>query len=122
MAGWANRGEPSHRRRMGSEQFFNCSYAIGEAQKCARMLLEQTGQRSAWCVVTRKGFWPASYFFAGDEGLLQTKLSQGHVVVLAFAATRRLALAACSGYQAVDPECAEEPLRRFSRYAMRRAA
>lgn len=104
------------------EQFFSDSFAIAEAQKCARMLLEQIGQRPTWCVVTRKGFWPASYFFAGDEALLRTKLLQGHEVVLAFAVSRRRALASCSGYQAVDPATADEPLRRFARYAMRRAA
>lgn len=104
------------------EQFFSDSFAIAEAQKCARMLLEQIGQRPTWCVVTRKGFWPASYFFAGDEALLRTKLLRGHEVVLAFAVSRRRALASCSGYQAVDPATADEPLRRFARYAMRRAA
>lgn len=104
------------------EQFFNDSFAIAEAQKCGRMLLEQTGQRTAWCVVTRKGFWPASYFFAGDEDLLRAKLHQGHEVVLAFAMSRRRALAGCSGYQAVDLTTADEPLRRFARYAMKHAA
>lgn len=104
------------------EHFFCDSFAIAEAQKCGRMLLEQTGQRAAWCVVTRKGFWPASYYFAGDEDLLRTKLHQGHEVVLAFAVSRRRVLASCSGYKAVDPATADDPLRRFARYAMRIAA
>lgn len=104
------------------EQFFSSNFAIAEAQKCGRMLMEQTGQRTTWCVVTRKGFWPASYFFAGDEDVLRTKLQQGHEVVLAFAVSRRRALASCSGYKAVDPAGADDPLRRFARYAMRHAA
>ena len=102
-----------------ADQFFSCSGAIAEAQKCARMLLEQTGQRSTWCVVTRKGIWPASYFFAGDEDLLQAKLNRGHEIVLAFAVSRRLALASCSEYRPVDPATADKLLRRCARQAMR---
>lgn len=105
-----------------AEQFFNGSYAIAEAQKCARMLMEQTGQRTTWCVVTRKGFWPASYFFAGDEDALQATLNRGHEVLLAFAVSRRRALAKCTSYQPVDLSNADELLRRFAPYAMKRAA
>jgi len=102
-----------------ADQFFTGSSAIAEAQKCARMLMEQTGQRTAWCVVTRKGFWPASYFFAGDEDLLRAKLNQGHEVVMAFAVSRRLALAECSGHEAVPLSDAEKLLRRCARRALR---
>lgn len=105
-----------------AEQFFNDSYAIAEAQKCARMLTEQTGQLSAWCVVTRKRFWPASYFFAGDEDMLRVKLHRGHEVLLAFAVSRRRALAQSSDYQAVEPSNADDLLRRLARSAIRRAA
>lgn len=105
-----------------TDVFFSGDYAIAEAQKCARMMLEQTGQRPTWCVVTRKGFWPPSYFFAGDEEMLRAKMNRGHEVVLAFAVSRRRALAKCSDYQPVDPSAADELLRRFARQAMRHAA
>lgn len=101
------------------DRFFYASCAIAEAQKCARMLLEQTGQRSTWCVVTRKSFWPASYFFAGDEELLQAKLRQGHEIVLAFAVTQRRALTSSSQYQPVYPSNADKLLRHCARQAMR---
>ena len=105
-----------------TDQFFDANRAIAEAQTCARLLTEQTGSRSTWCIVTRKGFWGSSYFFPGDENLVRQKLRQGHEILLVFAVTRRRALGRCSEYQAVDPAAFDGLLRRFAPPAMRRAA
>lgn len=101
-----------------TDQFFDGNYAIAEAQKCRQMLLEQTGSKSTWCIVTKKGFWPASYFFPGDEELVRQKLNHGHEVLLVFALGPRHLLAG-SDYQAIDPESAQKLLRRHARIAMK---
>lgn len=105
-----------------TDQFFDANRAIAEAQKCSRMLFEQTGSRSTWCIVTRRRFWGVSYFFPRDEQVLRQKLNQGHEVVLVFAANRRRALGSCSDYRAVEPSSGDEALRRYARQAMRHAA
>jgi len=105
-----------------TDQFFDGNCAIAEAQKCRQMLLEQTGSKSTWCIVTRKSFWPRSYFFPGDEDLIRQRLNQGHEVQLVFAAGRRSVLADCTSHQAVDLATADELLRRFARKAMKQAA
>jgi len=105
-----------------THQFFEADRAIAEAQTCARLLLQQIGSRSIWCIVTRKGFWGPSCFFPGDEDLLRQKLRHGHQILLIFAATRRRVLGSCSEYQAVDPSTFDGMLRRFAPQAMRRAA
>ena len=99
-------------------QFFDGNYAIAEAQKCRQMLLEQTGSKCTWCIVTKNGFWPASYFFPGDEELVRQKLNHGHEVLLVFALGPRHLLAG-SDYQAIDPESAQKLLRRHARIAMK---
>ncbi|HEU4983615.1 MAG TPA: hypothetical protein VFT88_13115 [Acidobacteriaceae bacterium] len=101
-----------------SHQYFNGDFAIGEAQKCRQMLLEQTGSKSTWCIVTKKGFWPASYFFPGDEDLVREKLNHGHEVLLVFAVGPRHVLAG-GDYQAMDPDSAPKLLRRHARIAMK---
>lgn len=85
------------------------------------MLLAKTGQRAIWCVVTRKGFWLPEYFFAGEENVLRTKFHCGHKILLAFAVSRRQALASCSNYEPVALSAADQLLRRFARYAMKHA-
>jgi hypothetical protein len=100
------------------EQFFDGNYAIAEAQKCRQLLLEQTGSKSTWCIVTKRRFWPASYFFPGDEELVRQKLNRGHEVLLVFALGRRHVLAG-SDYRAIDPEFAGGLLRRHARNAMK---
>ncbi len=101
-----------------NHQFFNGNFAIAEAQKCREMLLEQTGSKSTWCIVTKKGFWPASYYFPGDEDLVREKLTHGHEVLLVFAFGPRHVLAG-GDYQAIDPESAQKLLRRYARTAMK---
>lgn len=117
----------SIRRRRNQEpsttdQFFDANRAVAEAQKCRRMLFEQTGSSSTWCIVTRRRFWGVSYFFPRDEESLRQKLNQGHEVVLVFAANRRKALGSRSDYHAVDPSAADEVLCRYARHAMRHTA
>lgn len=104
------------------DQFFNGNFAIAEAQKCRQMLLEQTGSKSTWCIVTKKRFWPASYFFPGDEEMVRQKLNYGHEVRLVFALGPRHVLASCTDHRAVDPATADDPLRRYARQATKEVA
>lgn len=101
-----------------SDQFFNGNFAIAEAQKCMRLLLEQTGQKSTWCIVMKRSFWPASYLFPGDEDQVRQKLNRGHEVRMVFALGRRHVLAG-SDYLAIDSAMADNPLRRYARRAMK---
>lgn len=103
-------------------QFFDGNFAIAEAQKCAHLLLEQTGSRPTWCIAMRKGFWPLTYHFAGDEDVVRRRLNQGHDVVLIVAVTRREALSRCSDYQVFDLSTSQGIIRRVLERAMRRAA
>jgi hypothetical protein len=105
-----------------SEEFFDGNCAIAEAQECRQRLREKTGSNATWCIVARKGFWPASYFFPGDEQALREKLNSGYEVRQVFAAGRRHVLARCTGYEPVDPATADERLRRFARQAMKQSA
>lgn len=104
-----------------TDQFFNGNVAIAEAQKCGRMLTEKTGAKAIWCIVTKKGFWPPSYYFAGDEAELREDLNRGYRVLLVFAVSRRHTLAKSSGYMPIDPAVAEGLLRKATRRAVRRA-
>jgi hypothetical protein len=104
------------------DRFFNGNFAIAEAQKCARLLLEKTGSRPTWCVVTRKWIWPPTYHYAGDEELIRKRLNQGHKVLFVLAVNRRQALARCTDYQVFDPSKSNGLLRRVTEKVIRHAA
>lgn len=101
-------------------EYFDGNRAIAEAQKCRQMLQEQTGSKSTWCIVTKKGFWPASYLFPGDEERVRQKLNQGHDILLVFAAGPRHVLTGRTDYRALSVASADPSLRRYARRAMKR--